>query len=113
MFSHVMVGVNDIDASRRFYDAVLGTLGIKPGIHNHNGVVDRYFYRTPTGSFGITQPLNGQPATAANGAGSNIQFGAGGMALSTGFAAAVTGGIAVADTTAVAAATFAINCDYE
>jgi catechol 2,3-dioxygenase-like lactoylglutathione lyase family enzyme len=30
-------------------------------------VVDRYFYRTPTGSFGITQPLNGQPACAANG----------------------------------------------
>lgn len=52
-------------------------------------------------------------ATAANGAGSNIQFGPGGMALGTGFAAAVTGGITDADTTAVAAATFAINCDYE
>jgi catechol 2,3-dioxygenase-like lactoylglutathione lyase family enzyme len=67
MFSHVIVGVNDIEASKRFYDALLGTLGIKPGIHNNNGVVDRYFYRTPTGSFGITQPLNGQPACAANG----------------------------------------------
>ncbi|MDZ7921008.1 VOC family protein [Rhodoferax sp.] len=67
MFSHVILGVNDIEASKRFYDAVLGALGIKPGIHNHNGVVDRYFYRTPTGSFGITQPLNGEPATHANG----------------------------------------------
>ncbi|ARV19654.1 hypothetical protein AEP_02728 [Curvibacter sp. AEP1-3] len=67
MFSHVIVGVNDIEASKRFYDALLATLGIKPGIHNNNGVVDRYFYRTPTGSFGITQPLNGQPACAANG----------------------------------------------
>ena len=67
MFSHVIVGVNDIEASKRFYDALLATLGIKPGIHNNNGVVDRYFYRTPTGSFGITQPLNGEPATHGNG----------------------------------------------
>jgi hypothetical protein len=52
-------------------------------------------------------------ATAANGAGSNIQFGPGGMALGTGFATAVTGGIADADATAVAATTFALNCDYE
>ena len=67
MFSHVMLGVNDLEASRKYYDALLATLGIKPGIHNNNGVVDRYFYRTPTGSFGITQPLNGEPATHGNG----------------------------------------------
>jgi catechol 2,3-dioxygenase-like lactoylglutathione lyase family enzyme len=67
MFSHVIVGVNDVEASKRFYDAIFAALGIKPGIHNHNGIVDRYFYRTPTGSFGITQPLNGEPACAANG----------------------------------------------
>lgn len=52
-------------------------------------------------------------STAANGAGSNINFGPGGLTLGTGFAAAVTGVITDADTTAVAAATFAINCDYE
>ena len=67
MFSHVILGVNDVEASKKFYDATLGALGIKPGIHNNNGVVDRYFYRTATGSFGITQPLNGEPATHANG----------------------------------------------
>lgn len=67
MFSHVILGVNDVEASKTFYDATLGALGIKPGIHNNNGVVDRYFYRTATGSFGITQPLNGEPATHANG----------------------------------------------
>ena len=67
MFSHVIVGVNDLEASRKFYDALLGTLGIKPGVNVHNGIVDRYFYRTPTGSFGITQPLNGEPATHGNG----------------------------------------------
>jgi hypothetical protein len=52
-------------------------------------------------------------ATAANGAGSNISFGPGGLTLSSGFAAAVTGVITDADTTSVAAASFAINCDYE
>ena len=67
MFSHVMLGVSDIEASRKFYDAMLGTLGIGPGIANHNGIVQRYFYRSPTGNFGITQPLNGEPATHGNG----------------------------------------------
>ena len=35
MFSHVMVGANDLEASRKFYDAVLGTLGIAPGMINN------------------------------------------------------------------------------
>jgi catechol 2,3-dioxygenase-like lactoylglutathione lyase family enzyme len=67
MFSHVILGVNDLEASKTFYDAVLGALGIKPGMANNNGVVNRYFYRTGTGSFGITHPLNGEPATHGNG----------------------------------------------
>jgi catechol 2,3-dioxygenase-like lactoylglutathione lyase family enzyme len=67
MFSHVILGVNDLEASRTFYDALLGALGMKPGVLNNNGVVDRYFYRSATGSFGITKPLNGEPATHANG----------------------------------------------
>jgi catechol 2,3-dioxygenase-like lactoylglutathione lyase family enzyme len=64
MFSHVMVGANDLESSRRFYDAVLNTLGIPPGVIN-NGT--RYFYRTAKGSFSITKPIDGQPATHANG----------------------------------------------
>jgi catechol 2,3-dioxygenase-like lactoylglutathione lyase family enzyme len=63
MFSHVMVGVKDLEASKKFYDAVLGTLGIAPGVANKN----RYFYRSPTGTFGITTPINGEPATYGNG----------------------------------------------
>ena len=47
MFSHVMLGVNDLEVSKKFYDALLGTLGIGPGDANRN----RYFYRSPTGSF--------------------------------------------------------------
>ncbi|MBK6323864.1 VOC family protein [Candidatus Aalborgicola defluviihabitans] len=63
MFSHVMVGANDLEVSRKFYDALLGTLGIAPGVANAN----RYFYRSRTGSFGITTPINGEPANHANG----------------------------------------------
>ncbi len=64
MFSHVMVGVNDLEAARKFYDAVLSTLGTTPGILNQG---TRYFYRSPAGSFSITKPLDGNPATPANG----------------------------------------------
>lgn len=63
MFSHVMLGAHDLEASRRFYDALLGTLGIGPGVANKQ----RYFYRSPTGTFAITTPINGEPATHANG----------------------------------------------
>jgi catechol 2,3-dioxygenase-like lactoylglutathione lyase family enzyme len=63
MFSHVMVGVNDLEVSRKFYDAVLGTLGVPPGAPNKN----RYFYRSPTGTFAISTPINGEPAFHAAG----------------------------------------------
>jgi catechol 2,3-dioxygenase-like lactoylglutathione lyase family enzyme len=63
MFSHVMLGVSDLEVSRKFYDALLGTLGIGPGVANKS----RYFYRSPTGTFAITTPINGEPATHGNG----------------------------------------------
>ena len=46
MFSHVMIGANDLEASRKFYDAVLGTLNLSPGVANND---NRYFYRSPKG----------------------------------------------------------------
>jgi catechol 2,3-dioxygenase-like lactoylglutathione lyase family enzyme len=63
MFSHVMIGTNDLHKSKAFYDAVLGTLGVKPGFVDRH----RVFWRTPTGVFSVTLPINGQPATLANG----------------------------------------------
>ena len=64
MFSHVMLGVSDLEKSKQFYDAVLGTIGIPPGVDN-NG---RYFYISPAGNvFAITIPINGEPATHGNG----------------------------------------------
>lgn len=63
MFNHVMLGASDLEASKKFYDAVLGALGIGPGVANRN----RYFYRTPNGTFAISTPINGAPASAGNG----------------------------------------------
>ena len=63
MFSHVMIGTNDLERSKKFYDAVLGTLGVKPGFVDGH----RVFWRTQTGTFGVSTPINGEPATHANG----------------------------------------------
>lgn len=63
MFSHVMIGTNDLDKAKSFYDAVLGTLGIAPAaVDGH-----RIFYFSPTGIFSVSLPINGHPATAGNG----------------------------------------------
>jgi catechol 2,3-dioxygenase-like lactoylglutathione lyase family enzyme len=71
MYSHMMVGANDIEASRKFYDAILGTMGHAPAVKDEKG---RYFYFTDSGIFSISIPIDGQPATAANG--STIGFAA-------------------------------------
>src|SRR3978361_24795 len=63
MFSHVMIGTNDLEKARSFYDALLGTLGVQPGrVDRH-----RVFYRTKTGTFSVSKPIDGMPATPANG----------------------------------------------
>src|SRR3982750_2780221 len=63
MFSHVMIGTNDLDRAKSFYDAVLGAIGVPPAMVDRH----RIFYRTPTGVFSVSLPIDGQPATAANG----------------------------------------------
>ncbi|MBL8360389.1 MAG: VOC family protein [Rubrivivax sp.] len=68
MFSHVMLGTNDIERSKRFYDAVLGVLGVGQPARNTNKTgQQRLFYRHDGTSFCISEPLDGQPATCANG----------------------------------------------
>jgi len=64
MFSHIMVGADDVEKAKTFYDAILGELGHKPGVMDDKG---RCFYFTKTGIFSITKPLNGEAATGANG----------------------------------------------
>jgi catechol 2,3-dioxygenase-like lactoylglutathione lyase family enzyme len=63
MFSHVMVGVNDLDRAKKFYDAVLGTLGVGPGFVDRH----RIFWMTPTGVFAASLPIDGNSATVGNG----------------------------------------------
>ncbi len=58
MFSHVMLRANDIEQSKQFYDAILGSLGHAPGVLDPKG---RYFYLTSNGVFAITKPIHGLP----------------------------------------------------
>jgi len=64
MFSHVMLGASNIEKSKQFYDALLGTLGSKSGFTDPHG---RVFWRHQGNTFCITKPINGQPVTYANG----------------------------------------------
>ena len=69
MFSHVMVGSNDIARSRSFYNAVLAVLGVGAPMENQNKTGQtRLFYRHESGTFCVSEPIDGQPAKAANGA---------------------------------------------
>lgn len=63
MFSHAMVGTSDLDRAKRFYDAALGALGIAPGMVDRH----RIFWRSPTGVFSASLPINGEPVSVGNG----------------------------------------------
>ncbi|MBA4340728.1 MAG: glyoxalase [Methylibium sp.] len=68
MFNHVMVGTNDIERSKRFYDAVLGVLGAGEPVRNQSATGHtRLFYRHEGSTFGVTEPINGEEANYANG----------------------------------------------
>ncbi len=64
MFSHIMIGANDVQEGKVFYDAVLGALGYDAGVVDDNG---RCFYRSETGIFAISKPIDGDPACHGNG----------------------------------------------
>ena len=65
MFSHIMIGSNDLAAARIFYDAVLATVGVSEGDFNEEA--QRIYYRTSDGTFIVAKPMDGNPATVANG----------------------------------------------
>lgn len=68
MFSHVMVGTNDIERSKRFYDAVLKVLGASDAIENTNKTGHRrLFYRHDGSMFCVSEPIDGQPSSCGNG----------------------------------------------
>jgi catechol 2,3-dioxygenase-like lactoylglutathione lyase family enzyme len=68
MLNHVMVGSNDLERSKRFYDAVLGTLGAGEPLRNVGpSGHTRLFYRHAGSTFCVSEPINGEAATFANG----------------------------------------------
>lgn len=64
MYSHVFVGSNDLERSKKFYDALFGAIGGKPGFLDPKG---RLIYAHNGGMFMVTRPINGEPAAPANG----------------------------------------------
>ena len=64
MYSHNMVGSNDLAASKAFYDATFQAIGGQPAIQDEKG---RLIYLHNGGIFLVTAPIDGQPATAGNG----------------------------------------------
>ena len=64
MFSHVMLGSNDIERSKKFYDAVFAAVGGKPGVQDAKG---RLIYAHNGGLLLVSRPIDGKPATHANG----------------------------------------------
>ena len=64
MFSHMMVGSNDLEASKRFYDGLFASMGGKPGRTDDKG---RISYIHNGGVFMVTKPIDGEAATHGNG----------------------------------------------
>ncbi len=64
MYSHMMVGSNDLEKAKTFYDAVFTAIGGKPGITDPKG---RLVYLHNGGIFLVTKPINGEPACVSNG----------------------------------------------
>ncbi|RVQ69290.1 VOC family protein [Croceicoccus ponticola] len=64
MFSHMTVGANDIDASKKFYDATFKAIGGEEGFIDPKG---RVIYQHDGSVFVVTKPIDGEPATVGNG----------------------------------------------
>ena len=65
MFTHAFLGSNDIERSRKFYDATMGELGYQNVVPPEAGML---VYSGPTGTLVVGKPYDGQPASVSNGA---------------------------------------------
>src|SRR3954449_3003113 len=64
MFSHIMIGSNDIARSKKFYDALFVAMDGEPGVEDAKG---RLIYAHNGGVLMVSKPIDGKPATHANG----------------------------------------------
>jgi catechol 2,3-dioxygenase-like lactoylglutathione lyase family enzyme len=94
MFSHVMVGANDLDASRRFYDALFAALGARAGVTDPKG---RTSWLHKGAVFMLGKPINGEPASAGNGMTIGIQCDSAAMVDAWHAAGVAAGGTAIED----------------
>ena len=95
MFSHILVGTNDVLAAKKFYDAVMETLGITTGDLNEEK--QRVYYRSPNGSLIITKPIDGNPASVGNGSTVGFKCASAEQAKAFHDAAIVAGGTSIED----------------
>ena len=95
MFSHILVGTNDVLAAKKFYDAVMDTLGITIGDPNEEK--QRVYYRSPNGSLIVTKPIDGNPASVGNGSTIGFKCASAEQAKAFHDAAIVAGGTSIED----------------
>ena len=103
MYSHMMVGSNDIERSKRFYDATFAAMGAKPGFQDDKG---RLIYMHNGSMFLVTQPIDGEPATHANGGTVGFQMDGPEQADAWHKAGVENGGTAIEDAPGVRSASF-------
>ena len=65
MFTHMFLGSNDVERSRKFYDATMKELGYQNVVPPEAGML---VYSGPSGTLVVGKPYDGQPATVSNGA---------------------------------------------
>jgi catechol 2,3-dioxygenase-like lactoylglutathione lyase family enzyme len=95
MFSHIMIGSNDIARSKKFYDALFAAIGAEPG--TEDTARGRLAYSHKGARFMVTKPIDGKPATSANGG--TIGFAVGDVKLAEAWhkAGAANGGTSIED----------------
>ncbi len=103
MFSHIMVGTNDVTKSKAFYDATIGALGGKSAIEDDKG---RLIYMHGGGLFLVTPPIDGEPACHANGGTIGFAASSGEQADAWHAAGLAAGGTAIEDAPGVREAAF-------
>lgn len=94
MFSHVMIGSNDLERSKRFYDALFDAIGGKPSRSDSRG---RLIYLHRGGVLMVTKPIDGNAATCANGGTIGFAVDDAGMAEAWHAAGVSNGGTSVED----------------
>lgn len=68
MFNHIMIGTNDIDRAKAFYEKVLKVVGVEGSMDNTlDSGIRRVFFMHDGDVLALSQPIDGEPASCANG----------------------------------------------